>query len=189
MKLTKTSLLALLVLSALVLLVLPIGGPEGAEASPGRRKSGGGWGGLKTKAKGIFTGNRRKNNNNYGNNHGNNYGNNYGSSSSNFGGSGYKKKGGTMKTLKKAAVIGAVAYGSYKVGQLSSRFSGGYHGMGMGGYGFNDWNKWREADGFMCRNNDDCNWIDRRLFCQDYEMDFQPSVSTIIDNSSNMILG
>ncbi len=30
----------------------------------------------------------------------------------------------------------------------------------------------------MCRNNDDCKWMDARLYCQDYEMDFQPSVST-----------
>ena len=86
-----------------------------------------------------------------------------------------------MKTLKKAAVIGAVAYGGYQLGKLS----GGYSHWGWGrshGYGFNDYNRWREIDGFMCRNNNDCNWIDDRLYCQDYELDFRPSVSTI-DNS------
>ena len=29
----------------------------------------------------------------------------------------------------------------------------------------------------MCRDDNDCNWIDARLYCQDYELDFQPSVS------------
>ena len=76
--------------------------------------------------------------------------------------------------LKKAAVIGAVAYGSYQLGKLSA----GYGGWGWGrshGYGFNDWNRWREVDGFLCRDSNDCNWIDRRLYCQDYELDFSPS--------------
>ena len=108
-----------------------------------------------------------------------------------------------MKTLKKAAVIGmcrigilwvffyevffyinffvklgAVAYGGYQLGKLSSRFSGygGGYGYGDQRYGFNDWNRWREIDGFMCRDSNDCNWIDRDLYCQDYELDFQPSV-------------
>ena len=84
-----------------------------------------------------------------------------------------------MKTLKKAAVIGAVAYGGYQLGKLSS----GYSHWGWGhshGYGFNDWNRWRGMDGFLCRNTEDCSWIDRQLYCQDYELDFQPSVSNFI---------
>ena len=72
-----------------------------------------------------------------------------------------------------------MAYGGYQLGKLSSRFSGYGGGYGYGGhqYGFNDWNRWREIDGFMCRDSNDCNWIDRNLYCQDYELDFQPSVS------------
>ena len=27
------------------------------------------------------------------------------------------------------------------------------------------------------RNSDDCNWIDRQLYCQDYELEFTPNVS------------
>lgn len=77
-----------------------------------------------------------------------------------------------MSTLKKAAVIGAVAYGGYQLGKLSGRFGGYGHGHG---YGFNDWNRWREIDGFMCRDTNDCNWMDSRLYCQDYELDFRPS--------------
>lgn len=80
-------------------------------------------------------------------------------------------------TLKKAAVIGAVAYGSYQIGKLSSRFGGGYGGYGgSGNFGFNDWNSWREADGMLCRSSEDCSWIDPRLYCQDYELQFTPSV-------------
>lgn len=38
-------------------------------------------------------------------------------------------------------------------------------------------NRWREVDGFMCRDSNDCNWIDRQLYCQDYELEFTPNVS------------
>jgi len=108
--------------------------------------------------------------NNYGNK---NYGgNNYGGS--NYGGNNYagKKKGGMGKTLKKAAVIGAVAYGSYQLGKMSGNFGRYHHG---GQWGYNDYNKWRQQDGFMCRNNNDCNWLDQQMYCQDYELDFSPS--------------
>ena len=75
-------------------------------------------------------------------------------------------------------LTGAVAYGGYQVGKLTGRFGSYGYGRG-GGWGFNDWNRWREIDGFMCRDDNDCNWIDQRLFCQDYELDFQPSVRLI----------
>lgn len=59
---------------------------------------------------GGWFGSGKKNKNPYSNNYGNN--NNY------YGG---KKKSGTMKTLKKAAVIGAVAYGGYQARGLNKR--------------------------------------------------------------------
>ena len=59
---------------------------------------------------------------------------------------------------------------------IEFRLSSSYrHG---GGYGWNDYNRWREIDGFLCRDSNDCSWIDRQLYCQDYELDFQPSVSS-----------
>merc|ERR1719367_2553104 len=81
--------------------------------------------------------------------------------------------------LKKAAVIGATAYGAYQLGKLSGRFSGYGGGYGYGGhrYGYNEWNRWREIDGFLCRRNEDCNWIDPRLYCQDYELKFTPTAA------------
>ena len=43
----------------------------------------------------------------------------YGNNNNNYG---KKKKG--MSTLKKAAVLGAVAYGSYQIGKMSSGYGG-----------------------------------------------------------------
>ena len=40
---------------------------------------------------------------------------------------------------------------------------------------FDDWNEWREDDGLLCRNDNDCNWIDGRLYCKSYELDFVPN--------------
>ena len=48
---------------------------------------------------------------------------------------------------------------------------------GAGSYDFDDWNEWREADGFLCRNDNDCQWMDINLNCEDYELDFSPVVS------------
>ena len=81
---------------------------------------------------------------------------------------------GIGSKLKKAAVIGAVAYGSYQIGKLSAGYSSWTWGQ-QNGYQFSDWNRWREADGFLCRNTSDCSWIDRRLYCQDNELTFTPS--------------
>lgn len=90
------------------------------------------------------------------------------------GSSGFKSKG-KYGTLKKAAVIGLGAYAGYQLGKLAGNFAA----WGANGFSFDQWNKWREADGFLCRKNEDCNWIDQRMFCQDYEMNFTPSVRTL----------
>jgi len=90
------------------------------------------------------------------------------SSSSKLGGkSKFKKYGGR---LAKAAVVGAGVYAGYKLAKLSGKFIG----AGLG-YGFGDWNQWREADGMLCRRSNDCQWIDRSMYCQDYELDFSVS--------------
>ena len=71
-------------------------------------------------------------------------------------------------------MVGVGVYAGYQLGKLSA----GYSSWGWGrqhGYGFNDWNRWREVDGFLCRETSDCSWVDPRLYCQDYELDFKPS--------------
>ena len=82
--------------------------------------------------------------------------------------------------LKKAALIGVGAYAGYKVAKLEKKFS--RPGFGNS-YKFNDWNDWREADGFLCRSNKDCKWIDDNLNCEDYELEFKPFVSPILSSS------
>merc|ERR1712223_1073758 len=89
------------------------------------------------------------------------------SSSSSFGSNAYKKskRKKAISTLKKVAVVGAVAYGAYQVGKMTQRFSN--YGWGYnGGVNFNTWNRWRQADGFLCRNDKDCTWLDDNLECQ-----------------------
>merc|ERR1711890_124879 len=63
-------------------------------------------------------------------------GSSYGGSSS------YKKskKSKAISTLKKVAVVGAVAYGAYQIGKMTSRFSNYGYGFNSG-YDFNTWNR------------------------------------------------
>ena len=78
----------------------------------------------------------------------------------------YGKTGGTkFSTIKKAAAVGAVAYGAYKIGKLSTKFSSlnwgtTYHPK----YSFDSWNRWRQDDGLLCRNDYDC-WISSDMVC------------------------
>ena len=97
------------------------------------------------------------------------------------GSSGTKSKGSKGKiksTLKKAAVIGVGAYGAYKLGKLTSKYSSWSWGR-QHGYSIDDWDDWREVDGLLCRNSLDCEWIDPNLYCQDYELRFTPNVSFV----------
>jgi len=68
--------------------------------------------------------------------------------------------------LKKAAVIGAGAYIGYKLTKAAAQFSSFAWGYNSRDWSFNDWNSWRQADGFLCRNDNDCNWLDNNLECQ-----------------------
>merc|ERR1712217_48619 len=77
----------------------------------------------------------------------------------------YKKKK-ALSTLKKVAVVGAVAYGAYQIGKMTSRFGSYGWGNNYPGYNFNTWNSWRQADGFLCRNDNDCTSSDDNLECQ-----------------------
>ena len=66
-------------------------------------------------------------------------------------------------------MIGAGAYVGYQLGKATGRFGGWHHG---GGWGWNDYNRWRQEDGMLCRNNQDCTWMDPSMHCEDYELDF-----------------
>ena len=88
-----------------------------------------------------------------------------------------KPKSKLKSRLKKAALVGVGVYAGYKVAKLASKFSSRGSGWGNS-YKYNDWNDWREADGFLCRSNKDCQWIDNNLNCEDYELEFTPLVKS-----------
>ena len=92
-----------------------------------------------------------------------------------------KPKSKLKSRLKKAALVGVGVYAGYKLTKMASKFAGrrGFTNYDSH-YDFDDWNDWREADGFLCRSDNDCEWIDDNLSCEDYELDFSPSVSLII---------
>merc|ERR1711962_898926 len=79
------------------------------------------------------------------------------------------------RKIAKAAVIGAGAYAGYKVAKAATKFATLPFKHTLG-YEFDDWERWRNSDGFLCRNDNDC-WISPGLECQDYELDFTPSAA------------
>jgi len=92
-----------------------------------------------------------------------------------------KPKSKLKSRLKKAALVGVGVYAGYKLTKMASKFAK-RRAEGRRGftnydshYDFDDWNDWREADGFLCRSDNDCEWIDDNLSCEDYELDFTPS--------------
>ena len=86
------------------------------------------------------------------------------------------------RTLKKSEVLGIGVYSSKKLGKLKGKFPKKY--PKKLNFEFDEWNSWRQKDGFLCRNNNDCNWIDHRpLFrldsrmdCGDFKLGWTPSV-------------
>jgi len=69
---------------------------------------------------------------------------------------------------KKAATFGAGAYVGYKV---SSTLGFSYRPLYYGGhyYTYNNWNSYARVDGWVCRDDRDCTWIDPNLGCDDRE--------------------
>ena len=69
--------------------------------------------------------------------------------------------------MKKVALVAAGAYVGYKLAKLGTKFAVWSHG---GSWGFDDWDDWREADGMLCRTSNDCQWVDRNMRCEDWEV-------------------
>ena len=74
-----------------------------------------------------------------------------------------------------AAAVGVGAYGGYKLAKLTEKFK--KRPKINFGFEFDDWNGWREQQGMLCRNDNDCNWIDQSMYCQNRQMDFSPNVN------------
>ena len=77
-------------------------------------------------------------------------------------------------SAKKSAVLGIGVYTPNQLNKLSNRFNSwqNHHY-----WDFSDWNNWRKKDGFLCRNTNDCKWIDPLMYCQNYLLDITPNVS------------
>ena len=58
-------------------------------------------------------------------------------------------------------------------------------------YDFDDWNRDAILDGWVCRNDQDCTWIDENLGCNDYEFNLdQIQVifhMVLIDNDAHIL--
>ena len=87
---------------------------------------------------------------------------------------------------KKESVIGKSSYEPNQLKRLKSRlirtrfdyYENRYSNQKRRPYDFqfDSWNNWRKNDGFMCRDTNDCNWIDKNLYCQNNK-ELQPIVS------------
>merc|ERR1711872_521940 len=151
----------------IVVLVHGKGGGRGGGGSRG----GGGWGGRSSSgSRGGWFGSRSSS------------GSRSGTSPRAWGsstGGGRKNSIKSTSTLKKAAVLGAGVYSAYKLNKARKKFKKKkpkFHidldieEQGDDDYIFTRWDSWRQADGFLCRNNNDCNWLDEDLRCEDYEV-------------------
>ena len=78
-----------------------------------------------------------------------------------------KPPGSTIKKLKKAALIGVGVYAGYKLSKATAKFANRV--FEDPDIDFDTWNRRREADGFLCRTDNHCNWLDENLECQQVE--------------------
>jgi len=77
--------------------------------------------------------------------------------------------------LKKAAIVGVGVWAAYKVTKATAKFAAWSLGGVRPSWGFNSWNQWRTKEGMLCRNDNDCRWLDQNFQCSDYELTFTPS--------------
>jgi hypothetical protein len=59
-----------------------------------------------------------------------------------------------------------VHYTIYIFKRLQFTISKGYNLIIFEDYNFDDWKRWQEADGLLCRTNSDCGWIENSLQCE-----------------------
>ena len=74
-----------------------------------------------------------------------------------------------LPTLYKNEVNGLVAYTSKQIEELSNKFFSFSWTQNEPGYSFNNWKTWRESDGFLCKDDTDCKWLDSNMKCQGWK--------------------
>jgi len=78
------------------------------------------------------------------------------------------KKSFAKKHWKKALAFGAGAYVGYKVAKLIKKgFKPNLFSFGGRNYDFDEWDRYARIDGWVCRNDRDCTWMDPNLGCDD----------------------
>ena len=66
--------------------------------------------------------------------------------------------------MKKAAVIGLGAYAGYKLAKATKKFAKKV--FEDPDLDFATWERNRQADGYLCRSDSHCSWLDRNFQCQ-----------------------
>ena len=74
-----------------------------------------------------------------------------------------------LPILYKHEVIGLAAYSSKQIEELSDRFASNGWVQNEPGYSFNNWKTCRESDGFLCKDDTDCKWLDSNMKCQGWK--------------------
>ena len=74
-----------------------------------------------------------------------------------------------LPTLYKNEINGLVAYTSKQIDELSNKFSSFSWTQSEPGYSFNNWKTWSESDGFLCKDDTDCKWLDSNMKCQGWK--------------------
>jgi len=70
--------------------------------------------------------------------------------------------------------FGAGAYiGAKVLKKVGKAFRPNIFYFGGINYGFDDWNRYAQLDGWVCRNDRDCQWIDQFLGCDDREFNLR----------------
>ena len=91
-----------------------------------------------------------------------------------------KAKKFLKKNLKYAILLGGGAYLTSKASKkLRKKFKTRKMFTNSFDYDFDDWESWREIDGMLCRDDNDCNWLDYNLGCN-YD-EFQLGYTTEAD--------
>jgi len=81
-----------------------------------------------------------------------------------------KKKGFFRKNWKKAVAFGAGAYVGHKVAKnVHKLFRPNIFDYNGVQYDFDTWDRNARVDGWVCRSDNDCNWLDPQLECDDRE--------------------
>jgi len=71
--------------------------------------------------------------------------------------------------VKKAVIGAGAAYVGYKAAKATKKFGKYKFKKGKKKYKFEEWDSWRQQNGILCRDTDDC-WMDEQLECSDYEL-------------------